>query len=288
MNTLESTITNHTPNNIIIMDVNYKKMANSCKYCGKKYTRKSAFDKHVLLCEVFNKTEREKKLEDEEEIKELPSQKQMYKIIEELAFKYQKMEEKMNEMQKWVQRNKKKINIIEWLNTNATSPVKFNELANTFVTTDKYIEDIIENNFMHAISTLFQDNLVDNYSNSTENTYCKPIYCFVQKINTFYVIDDTNTNTNTQKQWKELDKTDLIRFFNIVHHKLTTCLREWKLKHEDKINNNDKWCEIYNKTIIKIMAINFKDDITFNKVRTILYNHLKIDLKNLIEYEFVF
>ena len=266
-----------------LIEINHKnnyKIENKCGHCGKKYTRKSAFEKHVLLCEVFNKSKREKKLEEEEEMKELPSQKQLYKIIEELAFKYQKMEDKMFEMQKWVQKNKKKINIIEWLNSNTQQPrIKFNELANTFTITDKYIEDLIENNFMNTITKLFQDNL--NYKSTEETNETPTIYCFVQKMNTFYILDDTQT-------WRELDRTDLIKFFNIVHHKLTTCLRQWKIKHEDKINNNDKWCEIYNKTIIKLMSISFKDENTFNKVRTILYNHLKIDLKNLIEYEFVF
>ncbi len=284
---MNSTIDNNE--NHIFINIKHK-LTNSCNFCGKKYTRKSSYDKHVLLCEVFNKSKREKKLEEEEELKELPSQKQLYKIIEELAFKYQKMEEKMTEMQKWVQKNKKKINILDWLNENATTNIKFNDVANTFVMTDKYIEDMIENNFMHTISMVFQENLLltSHKSTTTDNNNSQPIYCFVQKINTFYATVEEEIEGQIQKKWKELDKTEIIRFFNIVHHKLTTCLRQWKLKHEEKINNNDKWCEIYNKTIIKLMSISFKDETTFNKVKTILYNHLKIDLKNLIEYEFVF
>ena len=48
-------------------------------------------------------------------------------------------------------------------------------------------------------------------------------------------------------------------------------------------------CEIYNKTIIKIAGLSFaSDSVALTKIRTQLYNHLKIDLKHFIEYEYEF
>ena len=95
-----------------------KQYANSCIHCGKGYKNKSNLDKHYLICDLIysRKKQNTRILDEEEEI--LPSQKQMFQIILELSQKYNKLEEKVEELNKWVIKKKKKINILEWLNDN--------------------------------------------------------------------------------------------------------------------------------------------------------------------------
>jgi hypothetical protein len=46
---------------------------------------------------------------------------------------------------------------------------------------------------------------------------------------------------------------------------------------------------LYNKTMIKLMGANFtQESQILSKIRTELYNQLKTDFTNLIEYEFEF
>ena len=91
-----------------------------CEYCGKGYKRRVNLDKHFILCEIVYKAKKKDRKVDKEaeEIdSELPSQKQMYKMLLELALKYNKLEEKVELMNKWVDKKKKKINVLDWLNT---------------------------------------------------------------------------------------------------------------------------------------------------------------------------
>ena len=52
----------------------------------------------------------------------------LYQIILELGNKFNKLEEKVDELNKWVVKTKKKINIIEWLNNNIKPEIKFDFL----------------------------------------------------------------------------------------------------------------------------------------------------------------
>jgi hypothetical protein len=65
-------------------------------------------------------------------------------------------------------------------------------------------------------------------------------------------------------------------------------LSEWKQINKNQMNNSDKLCEQYNKGLMKIIAIDFKNDIIYNKMRSLFYNKLKTDMKTIIEYEFEF
>ena len=44
--------------------------------------------------------------------------------------------------------------------------------------------------------------------------------------------------------------------------------------------------ELYNKTLIKIMSIDFKQDSIYIKVRNSMYSKMKTNIKELIEFDF--
>ena len=46
--------------------------------------------------------------------------------------------------------------------------------------------------------------------------------------------------------------------------------------------------ETYNKSNIKLMGIDFKNESTLNKIKFSIYNKMKRDMKAHIEYEFEF
>ena len=82
-------------------------MTHSCGLCNKSYTRKTSYDRHVILCEILHQSKREKKCKGQE-LSDIPSHTQLFLIVQELALKNQILETKMIEMQKWVETKKKK------------------------------------------------------------------------------------------------------------------------------------------------------------------------------------
>jgi hypothetical protein len=246
-------------------------------------------DKHVVLCETIYRSKNNKSLslqDDEIEDIQLPTQKQMYNIILELTVKYNKLEEKMEQMTKWIEKKKKKINVIEWLNTNITPTCTFDELINKIIVTNDNIDSLLSSGFIAAFTEVISTNIFEK-----KETHQFPVFCLDQKTNYIYIYtrqSNQENQLNNSNFWVEIEKETLVHFVNKIHMKITKCLTEWKKRLEEQNNFNDSNTDLYNKTLIKLMDLNFKNETVLNKMKGIIYTGMKTDIKNLIEYEFEF
>jgi hypothetical protein len=85
----------------------------------------------------------------------------MYSIILELTMKYNKLEEKMLLLDKWVEKKKKKINVIELLNTNVTPEFVFNEMNEKIIICDKNIDCLISSGLVDAFYDVLTTNIIE-------------------------------------------------------------------------------------------------------------------------------
>jgi len=268
-----------------------KQPAICCVYCGKGYKSRPGHDKHAILCELIDRTKKKKKLRivDDEEAERIPSNQQMYHMLIELANKYSNLEKKMEEMSKYVVKQKKKINVLEWLNNNLIPSLVFEELPNKITTTNQTIELLLNNTFHDILNDMFEANIYKNVELNSNDIY--PLFALSQKTNTFYyytIIQGQAIQGQAiqGKEWRELPKDKLVWFLNIIHMKITKLFTEWKKIHKQEIAENDSKSTICNKATIKLMSQSFKDDKYYTKSKSILYNKMKCDMKTLIEYEF--
>lgn len=249
-----------------------------CKYCGKSYTRKTSHERHEILCEIINQNKSQTKHEEiceEQENTSIPSTKKLYKIIQELAIKYKNMEHRLNDMQKWVDKKKKKLNVIQWLNNNIEPTTNIQSWIQSIQVTEEHIEILIEHNMIKTINAILKNNL----SSSSQNQ----LYCVIQKANLFY------SYNSKEDKWKHFSTEEFIIMLKRIHSKILAALCEWYDKNVEKINQSDKMQILYNKTMIKLMGANFtQESQILSKIRSELYNHLKTDFTNLIEYDFEF
>jgi hypothetical protein len=251
-----------------------KQPSQCCVHCGKMYKTRTNLEKHLMLCELLKKKS-STFISDEEDI---PSQRILYQMIVELGQKYNRLEEKVEEINKWVVKKKKKINILDWLNTNIQPNISFENLSDKIFVTDEHIEFLFSNSFNDTLNEIFSNSIYR--INEVEN----PIFAFVQKSNVFYSFD----KLEEQEVWLELSREKLIRFLNKIQMKISKKLYEWKKNHSQQIRENDKLSEICDKATIKIMSVEFKQESTLNKVKQMIYARMKTDLKALIEYDFEF
>jgi hypothetical protein len=86
----------------------------------------------------------------------------------------------------------------------------------------------------------------------------------------------------------ELTRDKLMRFLMRIQMKISKAFCEWKKKRPDKNRDDDHFAILCDKTIVKIMGTEFNQDATFGKMKAIMYNKMKADMKALIEYEFEF
>lgn len=253
----------------------------SCVLCHKQYTKKSSLDKHAILCEFKLKTKAEHKIE-EEEIGDTPNHEQLVKIVYELAFKYAQMEEKLENMQKWVDRKKKKINVCEWLNKNVKATAGYLEWVNMFVeVTPEHFEYLMENNIFQTIQHVFEFNFA-KHENKDGDEFIVPMRCFSQKQNVFYICE----KNNGVDSWRQMELDDLVRLLKKIQNKFLEELTSWRKKNQEKIDESDKVAEQFNKAVLKLMNMSFTQDTTLSRMRNGFYNYLKSDLKCFLEYDF--
>ena len=269
--------TTHNIKNLI------KQPSRCCTNCGKGYKLKSSLDKHLLICELVTRQGKKKLLiVEEEEI--IPDNKQLYKILLELTAKYTKLENKMAEVSKFAVKEKKKINILDWLNNNVTPTYTFKELSNKIVLDTKFNDLILHNPFNDILNEIINQYLID------ENL---PILAFTQKTNTIFIFtksDATNpvNNSAVVSGWQEIPRDALIGLLNSIQMKISKSFYDWKQLHKEELLTNDTLCGICDKALVKIMSPSFKEDKYLSKAKSSIYNKIKKDIKMLIEYEFDF
>jgi hypothetical protein len=249
-----------------------KQPSQCCQYCGKSYIKRNNLDKHIIICELLHNVKNNNIPEDELQI---PSDKKMFQMMLKLGERFSKLEEKVEEMNKYIIKKKKKINVLEWLNENIKPRLTFDIVINNIEINEKHILSLFENSFYDILNDIFEESIYK--FNKQEN----PIFSFIQKNNVFYIYD-------FDKIWKELSKENLIKFLNKIHMKIIKEFYDWKKKMMNEIKINDNFATKCNKTSVKLMSIEFKQEQVLTKIKNLIFTNLKTDMKSLIEYEFEF
>jgi hypothetical protein len=261
----------------------------NCHYCKKEYTRKSAHKRHTILCELIHAKQlnskaslkREEKCE-EEETTSIPTLTTLYHIVQELALENKMMREEISELHKHLTKGLKKVNILEWLNTDPNQqPLTktFKEFMKTINVTQNAVHILMNDTALQTITHIIQENFLFNME--------FPIKAFSQKANSMYIYNNSSPSTTTTS-WKKLQPEEFILLLKHIHSKILSQLCEWYNKNKTEILKGEKLSDIYDKTLHKLMSIDFESSPTLvSKIRTHLYNLIKTDLKS-VEYNFEF
>lgn len=235
---------------------------NACPYCDKTYIKSVTLNKHMVTCEYLNKSKQNKKIHDET-IKNQPTYNELVIIVQELASKLNKMEDKVKELEKVSEHKKKKLDIIEWLNATVSPMDSYVEWVNKIAISIKELNYLFENNIFQTVAHILQTRF------QTRESTAIPIYAIHQKANHFYIY--------TGEEWRDMGTTDMVYLFKHLQNKFMREMSVWYAANKDQVLNNDKTSEMYNNTIIKIMNISLEQDAVFSKMRAQMYNDLKVN-----------
>ena len=255
----------------------------SCMFCNKPYKTKEKMYKHMVLCETMHRARTRKLIiEDNDDELFVPSPQKMYQIILDLALKCNKMEQEMEEMKKWVDKKKRKINVLEWLNSNVYVDSTFDSLADRVEIIDHDIQFLLRNSFYDTLNRVFERSFFKNTNIDIKENgkvfVSYPLFAFTHKQNVLYTFTDINGIDG--KKWIECHRDSLICLFNSLHMKIVRKLMEWKKKNADYMTCGYS-DDIYNETVIKLMDVDFKSDFTFGKIRSSIYQKMKINVNDI-------
>jgi hypothetical protein len=166
--------------------------------------------------------------------------------------------------------------------------MSFENIIEKIIVTEEDIKNLLEKSFYDVMNDIFSRTIY-NFEESAS-----PIFAFVQKQHVFYIYDNTTTNSNNNsndnhnniKCWTELSKERLTKFLIKVHMKIVKAFYDWKNLKKNDIKNNETFSSLCDKTILKLLSVEFKEENIYSKVRNMMYSRMKKDMKSLVEYEF--
>lgn len=252
-----------------------------CKTCTKTYKYKYNYDRHVACCKFFQKSIQDYE-QEMDSVEVLPDMQSMFKLVQELACKVNRIEKENNQLkQKLSKRNK--INVLDWLNKLPIdkSPNKsFTDWINDAVLTNVYLH--LDNVYTNDLITGIMSTWHFSIDESNENI---PLKAFDNRTNIFYKYDIGSngdycwmilTNEDMDNQLKRICKQFLIDFKN-----------HWYDKHEDKINTDEKWTNLYVKYYQRILGgSRITTEVICQRVRQQLYKSMKQGVSHGIEIDY--
>ena len=241
-----------------------KQPAQCCIHCGKGYEKKTNLNKHIILCELLHNSKKSVIVEDDEE---LPSQRKLFQMLLELGSKFNKLEEKMEQLNKSVVKKKKIGNVIEVLNADFKPDIMFDNLIEKIVAIPEDVLYLIDNSFTDTLDHIFTRNIFK----IDETKY--PLIALKQNLNILYVYE------NEESKWIELSREKLVKFLNKVYMKLFRLYTDYKKVNDDKINNDEKFAILCDETGLKLtLKVDFSKEAYLSKIKNNMYSNMKADL----------
>ncbi len=232
-----------------------------CTFCGRGYQRKIYYSRHAALCELMCKSIKERQLENQE-FDDTPSVRVLYDVILEMSKKMSTMEQKMNEMSKWVDTKKRKINIIDWLNeNNKYMTLTVEDLIGHIKVKRNHLEYLFEEDYIGTIVLVLKELLPLKQDTN-------PIKAFEHKPNTLFVY------TGGSPRWMIIPDTLFEQLVNVVTKQLLDEFIIWQKENTKKMDQDD-FAIKYANNAKKIMGSGIMREQIYGKVKLDLYKYLK-------------
>lgn len=243
-----------------------------CQYCSKNYKIKKAYERHILVCNILSKTPQERKLENEE-YENMPNLRELYQMVQILILKNEKLEKQVDKMSAWIN-NKKRVNVLEWLNENNKPSIQFNEWVESVEITKIHMKYVFEHNFVEGVNLTVREIVNKDFDSI-------PIKAFEQRENILYVYN------GDENKWEIINSHQIDTLFIKITKGLLNQLKFWQDKNKHRLCNSG-FTEKYIQNVKKITGGDLSREQQCHKLKQSFYNSLKVNIKNIIQYEFVF
>ena len=245
----------------------------NCIYCNKSYKIKQNHDRHYLVCDLLYKTVRERA---NEERGTLPSPQVMYNALIDLTGKYSLLEKKVDELMKWTESRKRKLNILDWLNEKYPSGMEFSKWLCNVQVERKHLDIVFKSDYINGMVKLIEDNLLND--EKADNLSLK---AFDQKENILFIAG------KEEKRWKVMDSEEFITLINVMNKKLMGEFIIWQKENTHRMYE-EEFSTLYTTNVQKLMCATLSQEQIHLRIKRELYKTIKMNLQNIIEYEFTF
>ena len=280
-----------------------------CKYCLHNWKHKKEYDKHLACCEFFYQLRRNPHTEMDDYGNKLPSHKELFRFVQELSLKCERLEREVVRLKSSTSIRQKKI-IMDCLNHSTTIPAaKFPEWWKT-ISLDipveintKEKEDMvghwsdISNPYLFRV---FHTGLVEGIKYvlgrfmqlEKQHKRVLPVRCFTQKPNMFYIYCRNEENTPSKKtkptsEWKSLTNVDLEMMVDYISQLFVREFLAWLKRNTDLIGNDERRGEEQINYMMRVNSMRPTKEKGMVEIRKWLFSTLEENAQSMSEMEFI-
>lgn len=257
----------------------------TCKCCTREYKEKFNYDRHVGFCEFSHKSRKERE-NDVEVYDKTPSVQELFGFMKEMSIRMDKLEKENAKLRVFANLQKKKIDILEWLNekSNCKPPMVFTDWINGLPLQEKLSSVFNFDLFTGIVKCLEKgvDNIsIDDFDNL-------PIRAFSQKPNTLYIFDKQESiDSLPVARWTMISNKMFDKWLNYIGKKFVVEFKKWCDENKTEIDTNEAMKECYFDNFQKVLGGKMSDETRNLRLRQLIYGKIKQNMKNLVEFEFI-
>lgn len=253
------------------MSIKPKHFKYVCHRCLMQYKIKIYYDRHVSACELLHQSNKERR-DNNEKHSEIPDVSTMYNMILTLAKKNTELEAKVHELSQLAIIKKKRLHVNDWLNEHYSDIMELSEYMKQHPILQSDYELVCKHDYVEGMSMILKNRFI------LEHEATLPIKAFDQKENAFFI--------KKQEGWSVMQNIELDSLIRNIEKQLMGKFVEWQEKNKHRMFN-EQYSEEYTNSLQKILGNNFNSGNIKLQIRKILYKHLKMNLKNIIQFEFI-
>jgi len=209
-----------------------------------------------------------------EEQDDTPTVRKLYDMVLEMGKMVSSMEQRMNEMEKWVRTKKKKVDVIEWLNQQYTPRISWEEWRDTIRVDDTHLKFLKQHDMIATFVQIFQDNICASDSEKTIRGFDKgnrALYAF------------------SKEGWIKMESNTVQQFMYCIYRKLIRTLTEWDKKNTETCKNEHQREyneELYVCYMKKCTSSKQNNAQLYQRMATILHKLVSMSLTDVVHVEF--
>ena len=229
----------------------------SCICCDKKFHFKEFYDNHRVACEFFNQ-DRRQRIHNSEISEKMPSQEEMFRLLQHLSLKCQILTEEVDKLKKCstVSRRKTTESLLEVLKPNTT----FDEWTKSFIVNDDCIQEIRNKNLTDCIIKC-----ILNKINNEIDTDVAPLRSFKEKNGVVYIYQEDEESQLCK--WVACSNDKLSLMIEMIKHEISRAYCSWR----EKQTNIDMDVEMM--YLVKISGLKNNKNKQLQDIKTSIISH---------------
>lgn len=222
-----------------------------CYHCGKEYTRKIYFDRHVLCCNLKAMALRNTNL-DLEEMNDTPSTRELYLMLQELIKKQDMMEKEIKKLKQNSFKDKGSSNLFQRLEEIQIT-FDFESWRDSLKANEDDLQEACQLGITHGVLSILKRNILCFDGEI-------PIRAFDESPGCFYIYQD--------KTWNKLTNDTLKKIVEKANQLLIQQFKIWS----ETIKQNG---QLKKYPIEEYVFIIFDKNIKINEIKANLYEAIK-------------